>query len=126
MIVEDNIVHRKVACRMVERVGLRADVAANGLEAVEMFDLLPYDLILMDCQMPDMDGYEATGKIRRREASPRRVVIIAMTAEAMSDARERRLEAGMDDYITKPVKPEELHAVLSKWLIQQRPETKTS
>jgi CheY-like chemotaxis protein len=116
MIAEDNIVNQKVAYRMAERLGLRADVAANGLEAVEMFELLPYDLILMDCQMPEMDGFEATAKIRQREASPRRVVIIAMTAEAMAGTRERCLEAGMDDYISKPVKLEELHTEISKWL----------
>ena len=122
MIAEDNIVNQKVAYRMVERFGLRADVAANGLEAVEMFELLPYDLILMDCQMPEMDGFEATAKIRQREASPRRVVIIAMTAEAMAGTRERCLEAGMDDYISKPVKLEELRTVLSKWLPYQQPD----
>ena len=120
MVVEDNIVNQKVACRMVERLGMRADVAANGLEALEMFELLPYDLILMDCQMPEMDGYEATVQIRRREGSPRRVVIIAMTAEALAGARERCLEAGMDDYISKPVKMEELRAILNKWLLRQQ------
>ena len=120
MVVEDNIINQKVTCRMVERLGLRADVAANGLEAVEMFELLPYDLILMDCQMPEMDGYEATVQIRQREGSPRRVVIIAMTAEAMAGARERCVEAGMDDYIPKPVKMEELRAVLYKWLLRQQ------
>jgi signal transduction histidine kinase/ligand-binding sensor domain-containing protein/DNA-binding response OmpR family regulator len=120
MVVEDNIVNQKVACRMVERLGLRADVAANGLEAVEMFELLPYDLILMDCQMPEMDGYEATAQIRQHEGSPRRVVIIAMTAEAMVGARERCLEAGMDDYVSKPVRMEELRAVLGKWLFRQQ------
>jgi two-component system sensor histidine kinase/response regulator len=120
MVVDDNIVNQKVACRMVERLGMRADVAANGLEGVEMFELLPYDLILMDCQMPGMDGYEATVQIRRREGSPRRVVIIAMTADAMAGARERCLEAGMDDYVSKPVKMEELRAVLYKWLLRQQ------
>jgi PAS domain S-box-containing protein len=121
MIAEDNIVNQKVASRMVERLGLRADVAANGLEAVAMFELLPYDLILMDCQMPEMDGYEATAKIRQLKASPRRVVIIAMTAEAMAGTRERCLEAGMDDYISKPVKLEELRTILGKWLLFQQP-----
>jgi CheY-like chemotaxis protein len=119
MIVEDNIVNQKVAYRMLERLGLRADVAANGLEAVEMFELLPYDLILMDCQMPEMDGYEATGKIRQREGFAHRVVIVAMTAEALVGARERCLGAGMDDYISKPVKLEEMRAVLGKWLLHQ-------
>jgi len=126
MVVEDNIVNQMVACRMMERLGLRADVAANGLEAVQMFDLLPYDLILMDCQMPEMDGYEATAQIRRHEHSPRRVIIIAMTAEAMAGARERCMEAGMDDYISKPVKPAELRAVLGKWLLHQQMAGKNS
>ena len=94
LIAEDNVVNQKVACRMVERLGLRADVAANGREAVEMFDLLPYDLILMDCQMPEMDGYEAARTIRQRESSRRRVAIVAMTADAMAGCREMCVAAG--------------------------------
>ena len=116
MVVEDNIVNQKVACRMVERLGLRADVAANGLEAVEMSQLAPYDLILMDCQMPEMDGYEATREIRRREGVHRRTVIIAMAAEAMIGAREKCIEAGMDAYIAKPVRLTDLAEALRSWL----------
>jgi two-component system sensor histidine kinase/response regulator len=116
MVAEDNVVNQKVACRMMERLGLRADVAANGLEAVQMSRLAPYDLILMDCQMPEMDGYEATREIRRREGVHRRTAIVAMTAEAMTGAREKCIEAGMDAYIAKPVRVAELVGALQKWL----------
>jgi PAS domain S-box-containing protein len=116
MVADDNIVNQKVARRMVERLGLRADVAANGLEAVEMSQLAPYDLILMDCQMPEMDGYEATREIRRREGLNRRTVIIAMTAEALTGARAKCIEAGMDAYIAKPVRLADLAEALRSWL----------
>ena len=115
LLVEDNVVNQKVAARMLERLGLRADVAGNGLEAVQMFQMVSYDVILMDCHMPEMDGYAATGEIRRRGDKGRGVAIIAMTAEAMAGAREECLAAGMDDYIAKPVKLEDLSQILRKW-----------
>jgi len=120
LVVEDNVVNQKVACRLLERLGLRTDVAANGREAVDMSALVPYQLILMDCQMPEMDGYEATRQIRRREGATRQITVIAMTADAMAGTRERCLEAGMDDYITKPVNPDRLCEVLSGWLPREQ------
>jgi len=122
LVAEDNVVNQTVACRLLERIGLRTDVAANGREAVEMSALVPYDLIFMDCQMPEMDGYEATRQIRRREGSPRRVTVIAMTADAVMGSRERCVEAGMDDYIAKPVKLDELYQALRVWLPQAQTE----
>jgi CheY-like chemotaxis protein len=99
---------------MLEKLGLRADVAADGREAVDLFAMLPYDLVLMDCQMPEMDGYEATREIRKHEPPDRHAVIIAMTAEAMAGARDRCLNAGMDDYIAKPVRLQDMAAILNK------------
>jgi CheY-like chemotaxis protein len=116
LVAEDNVVNQKVAARMLERLGLRADVAADGQEAVQMYDMRPYDLILMDCHMPEMDGYAATAEIRRREGSRGRIPIVAMTAEAMEGCRENCLEAGMDDYIAKPVKMDDLAEALRRWL----------
>jgi two-component system sensor histidine kinase/response regulator len=115
LLAEDNIVNQKVAARMLERMGLRTDVAADGREAVAMFEMAWYDLILMDCQMPEMDGYAASEAIRRIDRGGRRVTIVAMTAEAIGGARERCLDAGMDDYIAKPVKLSELAAAVRKW-----------
>jgi CheY-like chemotaxis protein len=121
LVAEDNVVNQKVAVRMLEKLGLRVDVAANGRETVRMFELLPYDLVFMDCQMPEMDGYEATQGIRRREEPGRHVAIIAMTADAMAGCREQCLEAGMDDFIVKPVAMEGLFEVLQRWTPAKEP-----
>jgi two-component system, sensor histidine kinase and response regulator len=119
LVVEDNPVNQRLALAMLGKFGCRADTVANGAEAVSASEKVPYDLILMDCQMPVMDGYQATAAIRRREQNDpdgKRVPIIAMTANAMTGDREHCLAAGMDDYISKPVLMEQLAAGLERWL----------
>jgi CheY-like chemotaxis protein len=116
LVVEDNAANVKVTVRMVERLGYVADVANNGADAVSMVGLGRYSAVLMDCQMPEMDGYEATRQIRKAELAGLRVPIIAMTAAALPGDRERCLAAGMDDYISKPVKLHVVAAVLERWL----------
>ena len=116
LVVEDNSVNQKVATRLLEKMSYRADVAADGSEALRMIELLPYDVVLMDCQMPVMDGYEATREIRSREANGAHLVIIAMTANAMHGDRERCIAAGMDDYISKPIRAPELAALLDLYV----------
>ncbi|MCZ6801879.1 MAG: PAS domain S-box protein [Nitrospirae bacterium] len=138
LVADDHTINQQLAVLMLEQLGHRVDVVANGPEAVEAVSRKAYDLIFMDCQMPEMDGYEATCAIREREALSvkreaeiekgaavserrdtryeRRLPIIALTANAMQGDRERCLEAGMDDYIAKPIKAEELRNVLTRWL----------
>lgn len=116
LLAEDNSVNCKVALALLERWRCRVDVATNGKEAVAAFLKVAYDIVLMDVQMPEMDGLEATAEIRRLEGQREaRVPIIAMTAHAMTGDRERCLEAGMDDYVTKPIDPEALLTALRQW-----------
>ncbi|MEO8945594.1 MAG: response regulator [Gemmatimonadaceae bacterium] len=117
LVAEDNPVNQRVASHMLNKLGYRCDIASNGLEAVEMLAQLPYDLVLMDCQMPELDGYSATRAIRERENSgSRHTPIIAMTANAMREDRARCLDAGMDGFIPKPIALEELETAMECWI----------
>jgi CheY-like chemotaxis protein len=119
LVAEDNVVNQKVAARMLENLGCRADVVANGQEALAASAQIPYACIFMDCLMPEMDGCTATAAIRAREAQTGgHIPIIAMTANAMQGDRERCLEAGMDDYISKPVRSDDLKTALRRWIPQ--------
>ena len=135
LVAEDNVGDQKVAVLMLEKLGYRVDLVANGLEALEAQQRIPYAAILMDCQMPEMDGFHATREIRRREASgrgreatdsvstrlpplaPSHVPIIAMTANAMQEDRDRCFAAGMDDYLSKPMQPKVLAEVVARWVM---------
>ncbi len=122
LLCDDNLINQKVAARLLTQMGYAAKVTGNGVEALSAIDSAPYDLIFMDVMMPEMDGLEATRQIRRRQKEPARhpnykphLVIVAMTASAMAGDREKCLEAGMDDYLAKPVRPEDIRAVLERW-----------
>ncbi|NPV62127.1 MAG: PAS domain-containing protein [Methanotrichaceae archaeon] len=118
LVVEDNVVNQKVAKAMIKKLGYQVDIVANGQESIDALELIPYDLVLMDCQMPEMDGFEATRSIRREDSVVlnRHIPIIAMTAATMSGDREKCLRAGMNDFIAKPVRQKELEEMLALWL----------
>ncbi len=118
LIAEDNAINQRVALRMLEKLGIDADIAENGALAVETIQQCSYPLVLMDCQMPEMDGFEATARIRQWESTHHlpRIPIIAMTAHAMPGDRERCLAAGMDDYLSKPISLSALEQVLCHWI----------
>jgi CheY-like chemotaxis protein/HPt (histidine-containing phosphotransfer) domain-containing protein len=124
LLAEDNITNQQVALGILHKFGLRADAVANGLEAIKALETLPYDLVLMDVQMPEMDGLEATRLIRDPLSTVRnhQVPIIAMTAHAMQSDRDKCLEAGMNDYVSKPVAPQALMEALERWLPRQTTE----
>ncbi|MGO9016232.1 MAG: response regulator [Dissulfurispiraceae bacterium] len=118
LVAEDNVTNQEVAMGVLKKMGLRVDVVANGAEAVRALEVLPYDLVLMDCQMPEMDGYEAARQIRNPQSGvlDHQIPIIAMTANALKGDREKCLDAGMNDYVAKPVYPQALAKALEKWL----------
>ncbi len=115
LLAEDNRVNQRVAMRMLQKIGHKVDVVANGAEAVDAVRRNDYDIVLMDCQMPEMDGYEATRLILAEGESESHPVIVALTANALVGDRERCLEAGMDDYVTKPVRIEVIDEVIRRW-----------
>ena len=122
LLVEDNRVNQRLAMKMLQKRGYVVDLAANGIEALELAEKFSYDLVLMDCQMPDMDGFETTRRIRESEAGTgRHLSIVAMTANALQGDRERCLAAGMDEYLAKPVRADDFYRMIEMILARMRP-----
>ena len=121
LLAEDNAINQMVAVDTLAMLGYQVDVAQNGLEALQLAGTKPYRAILMDCQMPKMDGYAATVELRQREDPSRHIPIIAMTAGALAEDRRRCFAAGMDDYLAKPIEPRELQAALNRWTTGRQP-----
>jgi CheY-like chemotaxis protein len=117
LLAEDHRVDQRVVSKMLERLGCRVDIVGNGREAVEALHNVDYDIVLMDCRMPELDGYAATRQIRDEVRGERKIVIVGITANALGGDREKCLDAGMDDYLTKPVLLEELDKMLARWLM---------
>ena len=123
LVVEDNLVNQRVSVAMLRRLGFEVDLACNGEEGVSKWEKGDYDAIIMDCQMPVLDGYSATAQIRSRERSEgngRHMPIIALTAHALPHDRQKCLDSGMDDYLTKPVDCKVLGIVLHKWVARDQ------
>jgi CheY-like chemotaxis protein len=121
LVVEDNVLNQVVAVGILNRLGYDADVVDNGRDAVRAATRGTYGVVLMDCRLPGLDGYQATAEIRRHEAAGRHVPIIAMTASASDEDRQRCLAAGMDDYLPKPLRLADLMRVLERWAKRPAP-----
>lgn len=131
LVVEDNLINQRVSQAMLQRLGFKVDIANNGEEGVAKWASGDYDAIIMDCQMPVLDGYSATEQIRQREQEEghlgrRRMPIIALTAHCMPYDRQKCLDSGMDDYLTKPVAVGDLGATLLRWISHPEPELAAS
>jgi PAS domain S-box-containing protein len=122
LVAEDNVMNQKFEVRLLEKLGYRADVAANGFEVLDAVSRIRYGLVLMDCEMPEMSGLQATAEIRKREGTGRRIPIVGITAQAYFADREKCLAAGMDDYIAKPVNREDLARVIEAWIDDEEDE----
>jgi two-component system sensor histidine kinase/response regulator len=116
LVVDDVPVNQRLMLAILEKRGFAADIAGSGVEAVEAVSRTPYDLVLMDCHMPEMDGFDATRSIRQRETQGKRLAIVALTGGSQSTERDQCIEAGMDDYLSKPIMEDALDAALSRWL----------
>jgi len=116
LIVEDTLQNQRLLKSMLNRLGYKADAVHNGQEALDLLAKQAYDLVLMDCKMPVLDGYEATRRLRQMESEGAHTIVIGVTANAMDGDREQCLEAGMDDYLSKPFRLQEITDLIQKWL----------